>query len=109
MLVTAGAILSGSFGVGGLALSRTFLPAAVAVGVLAHIAGDMLTKEGCPLLYPFWKKRFHVLSLTTEGPVERLFVGPALGAAAIGLAAWQAGLADVIKLIDWDWVASLLR
>lgn len=29
------------------------LPLIVAVGMLTHIAGDMCTKGGCPLLYPF--------------------------------------------------------
>jgi len=81
------------------------LPVAVGVGIAAHIAGDMLTKEGCPLFYPFWKFRFHILSLTTGGPTERAVVGPALGLAAVGLCLWQSGIAD----LDWNWLVTLLR
>jgi hypothetical protein len=36
------------------------LPAAVFVGVTAHILGDMLTEHGCPLLWPWSEHRFHL-------------------------------------------------
>lgn len=67
---------------------------AVAVGVAAHIVGDMLTKEGCPLAWPVSKLRLKVLTLTTDGPVERLVIGPALGVAALVLLAIQTGLLE---------------
>lgn len=65
---------------------------AVAIGTAAHIAGDMLTKEGCPLGWPLLRTRLKVWTLTTDGPVERLVVGPALGVAALVLLVAQAGL-----------------
>lgn len=68
------------------------LPVATGIGVAAHIAGDMLTKEGCPLFYPFITFRFHVLALTTGGFTERVIVGPVLGLVAIALCLWQTGI-----------------
>lgn len=37
----------------------------VAVGCVAHILGDMLTRQGCPLLWPFSGRRFRFAALTT--------------------------------------------
>lgn len=63
------------------------LPWAVGIGVMAHIVGDCLTKEGCPLLWPLpW--RLAVLPLTTHGTIERLIIGPGLGVVAVILI-WQ--------------------
>jgi membrane-bound metal-dependent hydrolase YbcI (DUF457 family) len=74
------------------------LPLAVAVGVGAHVVGDCLTEEGCPLLWPApW--RVSLLPLQTEGPVERYLVGPGLGLAA-ALLVWQ--------LTDWTAVQPIL-
>jgi membrane-bound metal-dependent hydrolase YbcI (DUF457 family) len=70
------------------------IPWAVGIGVAAHITGDMLTKGGCPLFWPFWRHRFNVLRLTTEGFTERAIVGPVLGLVAIVLALYEAGLID---------------
>jgi membrane-bound metal-dependent hydrolase YbcI (DUF457 family) len=46
-----------------LVMARTgwglgLVPAAVAVGTITHIAGDSLTKEGCPWLWPFTDRHF---------------------------------------------------
>ena len=70
--------------VGVLEFSAAVLPWAVGLGAAAHIAGDCLTKEGCPLLWPL-RVRVSVLRLTTGGWVERFVVGPGLvvGAAVL--------------------------
>ena len=41
------------------------LTVGVAVGTALHVAGDMLTPERCPLLWPFSKARFGVGVVTT--------------------------------------------
>jgi membrane-bound metal-dependent hydrolase YbcI (DUF457 family) len=61
------------------------VPWAVAVGTAAHIVGDMLTKQGCPLLWPL-PFRFRVASITTDSWVERWLVAGALYAALAGIA-----------------------
>lgn len=79
-----------------------WLPAVAAVGMLAHILGDMLTPEGCPLLWPFSKRRFGVGLFTTSTPVEALVVVPALaGLMVLGFA--NAGLLDPVidALAGW--------
>jgi membrane-bound metal-dependent hydrolase YbcI (DUF457 family) len=53
------------------------VPWAVGIGVAAHIAGDMLTKKGCPLAWPA-PRRFRVASITTDSWVERWLVAGAL-------------------------------
>ncbi len=53
-----------------------WLPWSVGVGVLAHLAGDCLTKEGCPLLWP--NRRHFMLPVVqrTGNRVETLFFSP---------------------------------
>lgn len=62
----------------------------VAIGATAHIAGDLLTEQGCPLLWPALPTRFKVANLTTDHFTERVIIGPALGVAALVLL-WQIG------------------
>lgn len=54
----------------------------VALGMLAHIAGDMLTHDGCPLLYPLSRHEFGLLPqpvrITTNKLAERWVVSPLL-------------------------------
>lgn len=58
------------------------LPTTVVVGCLAHIAGDMLTIEGCPIFYipgiPATQKRWHVANVVTDHWAEHWVVAPAL-------------------------------
>lgn len=58
----------------------TLVPACVGLGVLVHIAGDMLTIHGCPLFFPFWKRDFHdsPLPFSTGKFTEHYLIGPAL-------------------------------
>lgn len=56
------------------------VPWAVAVGCAAHIAGDMLTPQGCPVFWPL-PKRYNVASITTDSWAETWLVVPALYAA----------------------------
>lgn len=64
------------------------LPWVVAVGSAAHLVGDMLTREGVPLLWPVSNRRYRVASLSTGGPIERLLVGPGLALCALVMG-WQ--------------------
>ncbi|HET7018150.1 MAG TPA: metal-dependent hydrolase [Streptosporangiaceae bacterium] len=61
---------------------------AVGVGCATHVVGDMLTDEGCPLLFPLSSKHFHLLSerlsFTTGTRPELWVLDPAL---AVGFAA----------------------
>lgn len=63
--------------------SLDWLPVTVAVGCVAHILGDMLTPERCPLLWPVSKRRFGVGLFTTSTPVEAWVVVPALAAVMV--------------------------
>jgi len=66
------------------------LPLAIAIGCLVHIVGDMLTKEGCPLLWPFSRRRFNLAAFSTGGAVEKWLVAPGLGLLFVGLVCWYA-------------------
>jgi hypothetical protein len=56
----------------------TWLPYAVGLGVLAHIAGDLLTREGIPvpLIWLLRRCRLSPLRLRTGATVERVFLVP---------------------------------
>lgn len=51
----------------------------LALGMASHLLMDALTVSGIPLLWPFTKKKFHILSLKTgqhEGIAQAIFIIP---------------------------------
>lgn len=54
-------------------------------GYAAHLVGDMLTKQGVPLLAPLTTRRMRLAGLTTGHVVETVVVAPAL----VVVAVWQ--------------------
>jgi membrane-bound metal-dependent hydrolase YbcI (DUF457 family) len=64
------------------ALNVPVLAVCVALGMLAHVAGDMLTHDGCPLLYPLSRYEFGLLPepvrITTNKLAERWVISPLL-------------------------------
>lgn len=80
-----------------------FVPVALVLGMLLHVAGDCLTKFGCPLWYPFSKKcyafRFKLRPggktrwIKTNSPFEHKIIVPLLWVVSIGSTLlWAAGL-----------------
>jgi membrane-bound metal-dependent hydrolase YbcI (DUF457 family) len=69
----------------GLRQDVGWLPLSVAAGILAHLIGDCLTREGCPLLWP--RRRRYMLTLITRtgNGVERWLFAPVFGVATIAL------------------------
>jgi membrane-bound metal-dependent hydrolase YbcI (DUF457 family) len=70
----------------------SLLAVCVALGILAHLAGDMLTHDGCPLLYPFSRYEFGLLPeqlrITTNKVAEHWIVSPLL-IAALAYLTWR--------------------
>jgi membrane-bound metal-dependent hydrolase YbcI (DUF457 family) len=62
-----------------------WLPVSVGVGVLAHLAGDCLTKEGCPLLWPHRRHYMLPVIQRTGNKLETLLFAPAFGLGALAL------------------------
>jgi membrane-bound metal-dependent hydrolase YbcI (DUF457 family) len=59
-------------------LDMSFAGYAVAVGYLAHLIGDCLTPDGCPLLWPAqWRIRVPLIP-RTDGVLERWVLAPLL-------------------------------
>ena len=83
------------------------IPWAVGIGVAAHIAGDMLTPQRCPLLWlpvkvapSVTRRRFGVDLITTSDKprsVERVVVGPLLALLVVGLGVQRTGHWDVLS------------
>lgn len=65
-----------------------WLPWSVAVGILAHLVGDCLTKEGCPLLWPRPRHWMLPLIRRTGNRVETMLVAPACMLATVALLAF---------------------
>src|ERR1700760_333010 len=84
----------------GLALT----PLCIALGAAAHIAGDMLTHGGCPIVYPASREDFHLLpdglQFTTGKFAEHWIVTPLLTAALLFLAWRDAGLVPITHYLD---------
>lgn len=100
------------------------LPGALAVGMLVHLVGDIITKQGCPVFWPFSSKRLAfkvfkaggrfehsvMVSLVIAGTVWFTYVwimGMA-GAALSVLVAWSLG-AFVIARSSWVWITRPAR
>lgn len=82
---------------------HTLLPIALAIGVLTHLAGDLLTPEGIPvpIAWLFDPGRRVALGLFTTGQtVERVLIGPVLAVAVFVLACRQAGISSPAHLAD---------
>lgn len=62
-----------------------WLALSVGAGILAHLAGDCLTREGCPLLWP--RRRHFMLAAIrrTGNRVERWLFAPAFAVGAVAL------------------------
>lgn len=88
---------------GGFALLRVeyrWIGIAVGLGCLVHLAGDCITTEGCPLLWP-WTARFSVPFVPrTGGRVERWLVTPLL-LAAIAVLAYRAVVPASTETVAW--------
>jgi membrane-bound metal-dependent hydrolase YbcI (DUF457 family) len=69
------------------------LAVCVALGMLAHVAGDMITHDGCPLLYPVARHEFALLPgplrITTNKLAEHWIVSPLL-IAGLAYLTWRA-------------------
>jgi len=74
---------------------------AIGLGCATHVAGDMLTDEGCPLLYPFSRYHFRLLpgslAFTTGTWPELWVLDPALFG-GLGYLIYRAILLGVIKV-----------
>jgi membrane-bound metal-dependent hydrolase YbcI (DUF457 family) len=64
-----------------------WLPFVVALGALAHLAGDCLTPQGCPLLWPLRTRYEFVLIRRTGNRIETFVIVP-LMTLATGAVLW---------------------
>jgi len=83
--------LGAAFAVGWEGWSLALIPLACGLGCLTHIAGDMLTVQGCPLAWPVSTRHFGLprpVGFTTGTFPERWLVAPAL-LAALGFLVWH--------------------
>ena len=70
---------------------------AVAVGGIVHTIGDMITRNGCPVLWPIiWRRRRwwefgmpEALAIRADGWFERVVLLPGLTIGAVCAAAWS--------------------
>ncbi|WP_217924954.1 metal-dependent hydrolase [Miltoncostaea oceani] len=71
-----------------------WIPLAVAGGYILHLAGDAITKEGVPLLWPVNKTRFRFGLILTGGRLEKIVcLGSGL---TVAILAWTMILAPAI-------------
>ncbi|MGH3589112.1 MAG: metal-dependent hydrolase [Pseudonocardia sp.] len=73
------------------------VPVAVALGVIVHIAGDMVTLGGCPLGWPWSQTMRGPRLFRTNSGVEHRLVFPACTAVLGGTVAWNSGLITALS------------
>lgn len=77
-------------------VSLAWVPLALVLGSAVHVAGDMLTNGGCPLLWPLKSgkgrgkhKRYALGLFKTGGPVENWLVLPGAILGTLALIGWR--------------------
>ncbi|GIH95278.1 metal-dependent hydrolase [Planobispora siamensis] len=68
------------------------LPYLIVAGAVVHVAGDMITKGGCPWGWPFSQANRGPQLIATNGIVERRVIVPILLTATVLLLAWESGI-----------------
>lgn len=58
-----------------------YVPPALAAGALVHVLGDMITYQGCPVLWPFDDTAHGWRVIETDGAMERYVIVPLCWAA----------------------------
>ena len=58
-------------------IDLSVVPIALMLGCAVHVAGDMMTRGGCPLAWPLSKERFALGLFSTGGWIEKTLVYPA--------------------------------
>lgn len=78
-----------------LQVDLTLAPAALALGVVVHIAGDAITVQGVPWGWPYSQRNIGPKVIVTNGPEERKFLVPAfviaVGVVEAAQMGWLAG------------------
>lgn len=59
-------------------ISLDLVPFALMLGCLIHVLGDVATRSGCPVWWPFSMKRIKLDLFTTNGFAERWIITPAV-------------------------------
>jgi membrane-bound metal-dependent hydrolase YbcI (DUF457 family) len=82
----------------------SLVPLCIALGAAAHIAGDELTHDGCPLAWPVSSHEFHLLprrlQITTGRFAEHWIVSTLL-LAGLGYLLWRdTGIAGIVHHLD---------
>jgi membrane-bound metal-dependent hydrolase YbcI (DUF457 family) len=88
-------------------LDVSTVPLAIALGVAVHIAGDMLTEDGCPVFTPHGKK-YGLKIFDTGEWFERRVLTPALAIPALWIAADRAAPAHAVAIHFWLIAAALV-
>lgn len=78
----------------------SWLGIAITTGYALHLAGDAITKEGVPLLWPLNRTRFRVAGITTGGRMERGVA--AVCGALVAVLAWSLVLSPAIAATHGD-------
>jgi membrane-bound metal-dependent hydrolase YbcI (DUF457 family) len=72
----------------GIELDLSYLPPAVAFGMLIHVVGDVITKQGCPLFWPFSKRKTKLALFKAGSWFERWIMVPAM-IVGTGFVGWE--------------------
>lgn len=74
------------------AVDGWMLPLAVGLGSVAHVTGDCLTDQGCPLAWPASQRTAQLPLVDTDGLREKLIVAPAMAGLTVYAALALTGL-----------------
>ena len=78
LAIPAAAGVVGWYRSGTLPVDLDAIPPAVVVGCLVHVLGDIITKQGCPVLWPLSDTPWKLALFRAGGPFEYRVMTPAL-------------------------------
>lgn len=88
----------------GAAELASWLAVVVPLGMLVHIAGDLITTEGVPVpvAWLFSRRcRIKLFPVRTGGPLENAVITPGLGLVGLWLLAAHLQITSVSSLVNW--------
>lgn len=70
----------------------TLMAPMIFTGMIVHVLGDMITKQGCPIWWPLSDRRHRLATLTAGGRMERWILRPMF-------------VISIPVIVCWDWVS----
>jgi membrane-bound metal-dependent hydrolase YbcI (DUF457 family) len=84
-------------------LDLGYIPIAIMVGCFVHMIGDMITKMGLPIFWPFSTRKYRLAKIKAGGKIEKILIVPLM---IVGIV-WCTGVMIAPPIMSfWSWFSA---